>query len=110
MAQALNFIVDGRFFFNIGVRMRDICLRLIVIVIGNEILHRVVREKLLEFRAQLCCQGLIMSQHQRGALYLLNDFRHGIGLAAAGHTQQHLLINPVIQTVYQGLYGLRLVA
>ena len=60
MAQAVDLLVDGGIFFDIGVRMGDIGFRLIVVVIGNKIFHRVVRKKFPEFAAQLRRQRLIM--------------------------------------------------
>ena len=53
VAQALNFVVDGRVLFNICVRVRDVRLGLIVVVVGDKILDGVLREKLAEFRAEL---------------------------------------------------------
>ena len=50
MAQALNFVVYCAVLLNEGVGVRNICLRLIVVVVGNKIFDGVVREKLLEFR------------------------------------------------------------
>jgi hypothetical protein len=77
--------------FDIGVRVGDVRLRLVVVVVGDEIFHGVVGEKLLELAAQLGGQRLVVGQHQRGALHLLDDLGHGIGLAGAGDAQQHLL-------------------
>ena len=39
--------------FNKGIRVGDICLRLVVVVVGHEVFHRVVGEELLELLAQL---------------------------------------------------------
>ncbi len=89
--------------------MGDIRLRLVVVVVGDEVLHRVVGEELLELRAQLGGQGLVVGQHQRGPLHLLDDLGHGKGLAGSGNAQQHLLLQPVLDALRQRGNGLRLV-
>ena len=90
-------------FSMIGIRVGgDIRLRLVVVVVGDEILHGVVGEKLPELLAQLGRQGLVVvGQHQRGALHLLDDLGHGVGLAGAGDAQQHLLLQAVLQPLRQ---------
>ena len=44
-AQFFNLVVDAEVFFYICVSHRQICLRLIVVVVGNEVLDGVVREE-----------------------------------------------------------------
>ena len=90
--------------------MGDIRLGLVVVVVGHEVLHGVVGEKLLKLRAQLGGQGLVVGQHQRGALHGLDDLGHGKGLAGAGNAQQHLLLQPILDALRQRGDGLRLVA
>ena len=89
--------------------MGDIGLRLVVVVVADEVLHGVLRKELLELRAELGRQGLVMGQHQGGALHLLNDLGHGIGLAGTGDAQQDLLIQPCLHARRQLFDGLRLV-
>ena len=90
--------------------MGDIGLRLIIIVIGDKILHSVVGEKLLELRAQLGCQGLVVGQHQRGPLDGLDDLGHGESLAGTGDAQQHLLLESIPDALCQSGDGLGLIA
>ena len=110
MAQALDLSVDGGVLLDEGIRVGDVRLRLIVVVVGDEVLHGVFREELPELLAQLGRQRLVVGQHQRGALHLLDDLGHGVGLAAAGDAQQHLLAQAVLQSLRQLFNGLRLVA
>ena len=110
VAQLLDLIVDGAVLFNIGVGGGDIGFRLIVIVVGDEILHRIVGEKLPELTAQLGRQGLIMGQHQRRPVDLGDDVGHGKGLAGTGNALEHLLPLPCQHPFGQGFNGLRLVA
>ena len=76
----------------------------------DEIFHRVLREELPELGAKLGCQGLVVGQHQCGAVDLGNHIGHGEGLAAAGHTQQGLGLIAVQDALGQCFDGLRLVA
>ena len=108
--QTVDLIVGGGILGDIGIRVGDIGLRLIVIVIRNEIFHRVVGEKLLELGAQLGRQGLVMGQDQGGPLHRLDHLGHGEGLAGAGDAQQHLLLQPVLDALRQRGDGLGLVA
>ena len=105
MAQALDLGVDGGVLLNEGIRVGDVRLRLIVVVVGDEVLHGVFREELPELLAQLGRQRLVVGQHQRGALHLLDDLGHGVGLAAAGDAQQHLLAQAVLQSLRQLFNG-----
>jgi hypothetical protein len=82
--------MDAVFFYK-GVAGRDIGLGLVVVVIGDEILHRVVGKQLLELAVELGGQGLVGRQHQGGLFGRSNDIGHGEGLAAAGDAQEHLV-------------------
>ena len=108
--QAVDLLIGGGVLGNIGVRVGDISLWLVVIVVGDKVFHRVVGEKFLELRAQLGRQCLVMGQHQGGALDLLDDLGHGKGLAGAGDAQQHLLLQSVLDALRQRVDGLGLIA
>ena len=110
MAQTLDLVVDGSVLLDISVRMGDVGLGLVVVVITDEILHGVFREKLLELAAELGRQGLVVGQHQGGTVEPGDDVCHGEGLAGAGDAQQHLLLQAVFQAKDQVVNGLRLVA
>ena len=90
--------------------MRDICLRLIVIVIRHKVLDGVFGEKLPEFCAKLRCKRFVVGKHERGAVELFDDACHRKGLARAGDSQQNLFLNAVFNTAHQLLNSLRLVA
>ena len=60
-AEFIDLVVDGKVLFNIGIRNGDVGFRLIVIVIGNEILYGIVREKRFEFSVQLRGQGFVVA-------------------------------------------------
>ena len=108
--QPVDLLVDGGVLFNIGIRMGDIRLGLIIVVVGHEILHRVVREKRPELRTELRGQRLVVRQHEGRTVAVRDDVRHRERLARAGHTEQHLLRQPVFHAPRQFFNGLRLVA
>ena len=87
MAQAVYLVVDSAVLFDIGIGAGDIGLRLVVVVVGDEIFHGVIREKRAELGAELGGQRLIVGQHQRRAVALGDDVRHGKCLAGTGDTQ-----------------------
>ena len=53
VAQAVYLVVDGAVLFDIGIGAGDIGLRLVVVVVGDEIFHGVVRKKRAELGAEL---------------------------------------------------------
>ena len=110
MAQAVNFVVDGAVFFDIGICGGNVGLRLVIVVIAYEILHRIVGKKLFEFCAKLCGQRFIVRQHQRGAVYPRNDIGHGKGFARARDAQQRLAGIACAQAGNQLIDGLGLIA
>ena len=63
--QLIDLVVGGSVFGDIGVRGRHIGFRLVIIIIGDKIFHRVVGKEFLEFSVQLRRQGLIVGKHQR---------------------------------------------
>ena len=95
MAEFVDLVVDGGIFFDVGVGRHDIRFRLIVIIIADEVFHRVVWEKFLELAGQLRRQRFVMRNHQRRLLHRLDDFGHREGFACPCRPQQHLrLISP----------------
>ncbi len=91
VAELVYLVVHQRFFADIGIRGRQIRFRLVIIVIGNEIMHRVLGEKLPELVRELGGQGLIVRDDQGRSLDRLDDVRDGEGLAGAGDPQKGLV-------------------
>ena len=69
-AQALDLLVDLGVFLDVQVVARHIGFRLVVIVVGDEVLDRVLGEELLELGVELGCQGLVVRHDQRRLLQL----------------------------------------
>src|SRR3989338_8216436 len=114
VAELVYLVVHQRFFADIGIRGRQIRFRLVIIVIGNEIMHRVLGEKLPELVRELGGQGLIVRDDQGRSLERLDDVRDGEGLAGAGDPQKGLVAKSAGKPVREvrdrlGLVACRLV-
>ena len=57
--QPLDLVVDRGVLLDVGVRLRDVGLGLVVVVVGDEVLDRVVGQQLAELVGQLGGQGLV---------------------------------------------------
>ena len=88
VAEAVDVVVDGRVLLDVEIRLRDVRLRLVVVVVGDEVLDRVLRQELAELVAELRGQRLVVRDHERGLLYLLGDPRHRGRLAGARRPEQ----------------------
>ena len=110
VAQALDLLVDGGVLLDVGIGRGDVGLRLIVVIIGDEILDGAVREELAELRAQLRRQGLVVRDDERRALEALDDRGHRIGLAGTCDAQEHLAGHARLRARDERLNGLRLIA
>ena len=88
VAQPIDLLVDGRVLLDVEVLGRDVGLGLVVVVVGDEVLDRVVGEEGAELVAQLRGQRLVVGEHERGLLHALDDPRHRHRLARAGGAEQ----------------------
>ena len=89
MAKPFHILVDGGVFFDIGISLRDVRFRLVVIVVGNEVLNCVIRQEGAEFVGQLCCQCLVRSHDQGGALHLFDEPGSGSRFSGTRCPHQH---------------------
>ena len=110
MPQLVDLVVDRGVLFDIGIALRDIRLRLVIIIVTNKIFYRILRKEFLEFGAKLRGKGFVVCQHQRRAIDPRDDVRHGEGLSGARHPQQRLLTAAGINAVHQRADRGRLVA
>ena len=110
VAHAVDLLVDVGFLLDIGVGARDVGLRLVIVVVGDEILDRVVGEEAVELAVELRGQSLVGREDQRRALRRLDHLGHGEGLARAGDAEQHLIALMRSDALDQFVDRLRLVA
>ena len=69
VAQAVDLLVDRRVLLDVEVLGRDVGLGLVVVVVGDEVLDRVVGEERAELVAQLRGERLVVREHERRALH-----------------------------------------
>jgi hypothetical protein len=108
--QLVQLIVDGGFFFDVDVARGNVGFRLVVIVVADEILHRVIREERLEFVVELRRQRLVVRQHQGRPPNRLHHLGHGERLAGPRHAQQHLVLLAIAYAARQFGNGRLLIA
>ena len=110
MAHAVDLLVDRGILLDVGVGARHIGFGLVVVVIADEVLHRVVGEEALELAIELRGQRLVRREDDGGALRRLDHLGHGVGLARAGDAEQHLGAVVAVDAFDQFLDRGRLVA
>ena len=109
MAQLINFIIDRGILFDIGIRTWYIRFGLIIIIIADEILHRIFGEELLQLVIKLCRKGFIVCNDQGWLLDFLNDICHGKGFAGARNPQQSLEFQALLEALRNFFNRLRLI-
>ena len=89
-AHLFDVLVNRRVLLDKQIALRHIGLGLVVVVITDEILHRVIGEKLPELAVQLGRQGFVGRKNNGGTAQAGYHIGHGEGLARAGYAQQGL--------------------
>ena len=110
MAHPVDLLVERGFLLDIGVGARDIGLGLVVVVIGDEVFDRVLREEALHLAVELGGERLVRREDDRRTAGIGDDMRHREGLARAGDPQQHLVALAAVDPLAQLVDRLRLVA
>ena len=110
MAQLIDLIVDGRVLLDVGVRLRDVRLGLVVVVVADKVTDVVIGKEGLELARKLCREGLVVRDDERRALHAFDDLCHRIGLARPRRTEQHLRRHPVLNAARKIRNRLRLIA
>ena len=91
MAHAVDLLVDRGFLLDIGVGSRHIGLGLVIVVIGDEVLDRVLGEERLHLAVKLRRESLVGREHERRALQRRDGVGDGKGLPRPRDAQQHLV-------------------
>ena len=74
--QALDLLVDLGLFLDIEIVTRNICFGLKIIIVGDKIFDRVLREEILELGVELRGERFVVRHDERGHLQLLDDTRY----------------------------------
>src|SRR4028118_2293387 len=69
--EPVDVLVDLGVLLDKGVRTRDVRLRLVVVVVGDEVLYGVVREEVGELAGELGRERLVVRDYERGPPDLL---------------------------------------
>ena len=109
-SELFDFLVDGEVFLDVGIGRGDVRLRLIVIVVADEVLHEVVGEEFLELAVELSGEGLVVAQNEGGPSSLCDDVGHRKGLAGTGDPEKGLRLGAVVDPFHQFGDGLGLIA
>ena len=109
-AQLVELVVDGGFFFDVGVAGRNVGFGLVVVVVADEIFDGVRREERAKFVEELGSESLVVREHDCGAIDLLDQLRDGESLAGAGDAEEHLMAVAVVHTADELGDGFGLVA
>ena len=91
VAEPVDVVVPRAVLLDVEVGLGDVRLGLVVVVVRDEVLDRVVREELAELVAELRGERLVVRDHERRALELLDDPGHRRRLAGAGRAEQRLV-------------------
>ena len=97
VAQPFDFVVDRGVLLDERVRLRHIGFRLVVVVVGDEVLDSIVGQQLSEFVGQLCGQGLVRRHDQRRSLHLFDEPCRRRRLARAGGTEEDDVALPRVE-------------
>ena len=106
----LNVLVDGAVFFNEQITLWHIGFGLVVVVVADEILHRVFRKELAKLAVQLRSQCFVGRKNNGGTAHARNHVGHGESFARACHAQQGLKHFAVADAFDQLVDGRGLVA
>ncbi len=85
MPQPVNLFIDLRFLFNVSVARGDVGLRLVIVIIRNEIFHSIFGEKGPELLRQLRRQSLVGRDDQGWLLDFFDHIGDGESFARSRH-------------------------
>ena len=92
VSQAVDLLVYRHVLVDVGVGLFDVGLRLVVVVVGDEVLDGVVRKEVPELLVELGGQRLVVGDDERRLLELLHRPRDGVRLPGAGDAQEGLFL------------------
>ena len=110
MPHLVYLFVDVGIFLDVGIGLGDVGLRLVVIVVTDKILHRIIGKQPFHLPVELCRKGFVGSNDQGRPLDLGNHLGNGKSLSGSGDPEKNLLIQPLIQPIYEIRNGIRLIS
>ena len=107
--EPVEIVVPRGVLLDVDVPGRDVRLGLVVVVVGDEVRDRVLREEFAKLLEQLGRERLVVADDQRGPTHAFDHVGHGERLAGAGRPEQDLFATTLVDAVHQLLDRLRLV-
>jgi hypothetical protein len=105
----VDLVVDEGVFLDIRVRLRDVGLRLVVVVVRDEVLGGVLREERLELAVELGGQRLVRRDDEGGPLEPGDDVGQGERLSAPRDPEEHRVRLAVGEHPREPVDGARLI-
>ncbi len=90
--ERLDVLVDRRVLFDVEIGRGHVRFGLVVVVVGDEVLDRVVGQELLEFAVELSGQRLVVGKDQRWLPVVGDGMGQRHGLAGPGDAEQGLVL------------------
>ena len=109
-AHLLDVFVDAGILLDIQVARRHVGLRLVVVVVGHEVLDCIVREELAHLGVKLGRECLVGRDDDGRTTQTRDHVGHGKRLARPGDAEQRLVHQPVADALHELVDRLRLVA
>src|SRR5207247_3491178 len=110
VAHLVDLFVARAVLFDVGVAPCDVRLRLVVVVVRDEVLDGVLREELLELAVKLSCERLVVREDERRAPRFSDDLRHRHGLPRPRYATQRRMPLPALERGEQARRRSRLVS
>ena len=89
--EPFDVVVDAGVFGNIGIGLRNVGFRQIIVVVTDEVFHGVVRKKRFEFTVKLCREGFVVGEHKHRTVHLRDDVCKSKGFSRSGDALQSLI-------------------
>ena len=103
-------MIAARVFLDVDIALRDVRLRLVVVVVTHEVANGVVWKEFFHLFIELRRKRLVVTDEERGLTGARNDIRHREGLAGTGGAQQRLELFAARESRHQLFDRLRLIA
>jgi len=110
IAEPLDLLVEAGVLLDEGIGLRHVRLGLVVVVVADEVLHRILGKELPQLCRVLRSQRLVGLHHQHRTLQPLGEPGDGRGLPGAGRTEQDDIVLAGLEPAFELVYRGRLVA
>ena len=110
MTQAVYLGVYHRLLLYVRVRVRNVRLWLVVVVVGDEVVHSILGEEFSILLRELCRERLVVREDEGRFIILGDNICHGKCLARASHAEKCLVSQSFFEAFFKRMNSSRLVA